>query len=382
MISWLGVAAYDMGVFNRYINTARRAPGINMEENWGFAKLYDERSKHPIIPFFQTLASVAGGATGYVIFVGVSTDYWDETLDRVTKLQCPTFPSDAPIDAHGNCRPMYDTARLVNGFFARHGSDFLAARLEADCTYLLYADFAAVSSWVPDANHWHLDGYDIPRCGYEGLEPFAIAMQQAGYVFDMTELDALSLDRLLDQRSVTLHSAFFMAESAQNKLARYVEAGKKLLISGQLPDRTETFAPCTRLKDAVLAHDGRNVTYRRENLFTTGGIVPALDAAGIKPNVTYSDGGRAFVYRGERDYFIFFFNFDRDGTHEKVVNFHGHTLHLTVGSKTSGVVRITDNKIVDYAIKAANEVEQIIDTVTLTYNDQKLTVTGDGAMGS
>ena len=51
MISWLGVAAYDTDVFNRYINTARRARGINMEENWGFATLYDHRSKDPIVPF-------------------------------------------------------------------------------------------------------------------------------------------------------------------------------------------------------------------------------------------------------------------------------------------------------------------------------------------
>ena len=50
MISWLGVASYDRGVFDRYINTARRARGINMEENWGFGTLYDAKSRLPADP--------------------------------------------------------------------------------------------------------------------------------------------------------------------------------------------------------------------------------------------------------------------------------------------------------------------------------------------
>ncbi len=379
MISWLGVAAYDMTVFNQYINTARRAPGINMEENWGFAKLYDQRSKDGVVPFFQTLASVAGGATGYDIYCGVGTDYWDDTLDRITKLQCPTFPSDAPIDEHGNLQSLYPTAKLIDGFFAAHGSDLLKARLEADCTYLLCSDYAAVSSWVPDEKYWHIPDYEIPRCGHQGLEPFAIAMQEAGYVFDMTELEAASLERLLEERALAIHSAFFMAEADQDKLARYVEAGRPLFISGQLPTETERFEPCTRLKDAVEANAGKNVTYSQENLFSTGKIIAALGAAGIKPKVTYSDNMRAFVYRSENDFFVFFFNFDVSGSHEKTIDFYGHTLSLTVGSKTSGLIRVRDNAVAAYVVKGVNEVEGITHTTVIRFKDQAIEVAGDGS---
>jgi beta-galactosidase len=377
LISWLGVAAYDMNVFHRYVNTARRAPGINMEENWGFATLYDKRSKDSIIPFFQTLVSLAGGATGYVIFVGVSTDYWDDSLDRITKLQCPTFPSHAPIDEHGRTRPMYDTAKMLNTFFVRQGHDLLKATLETDATYLLYAHYAAVSSWVPDEKHWHLPGCEIPRCGYQGLEPFAIAMQEAGYVFDMTELEAAALDQLMARPALAMHSAFFMVEEQQDKLARFVEAGGRLFISGQLPEQTDRFAPCTRLRDAVKAHDGRNVTYSRTNLFDTGQIVPALQAAGISPKVRYSPNMRAFVFRNGDDYFVFFFNFDREGSHEKFVDFYGRTLHLTLGSKTSGVIRVKENAIVAWLVKGLNEVEGLDHTTIIRLGDQTIRHAGD-----
>ena len=377
MISWLGVAAYDMDVFNRYINTARRAPGINMEENWGFAKLYDDKSKHPVVPFFQTLASVAGGATGYVIFVGVSTDYWDDSLDRITKLQCPTFPSDAPIDEHGRTRPMYDTAKMLNNFFAEHGHALLDAKLETDITYLIYSPYAAVASWIPDEDHWHVPERTIPRCGYLGLEPFAIALQDAGYVFDMIELEAATDDQLLPRPALAIHSAFFMARPEQEKLVRYIETGRPLFISGQLPTCTDTFEPCQLLKDAVLAHNGKNVSYDGQNLFADGRIVAALQAAGITPKVTYSDNMRAYVHRNQNDFFVFFFNFDLTGEHAKVVRFYDDTLELTLGSKTSGLVRIKDNVVAGYLVKGVNEAESIAHTTTIRFKDQEIRRQGD-----
>lgn len=378
MISWLGVAAYDRGVFNRYINTARRARGINMEENWGFGTLYDARSRDPVVPFFQTLASVAGGATGYVIFVMVNTGYWDDTLDRITKLQCPTFPSHAPIDEHGNCRPMYDTAKLLNGWFAQHGDAFLKCDLEIDAAYLLYAPYAAVSSWTPDERYWTVPGAGIPRCGHQGCEEFAASMQDAGYSFGMFELEAASPAQLRSPRALALHSAFFMDEASQRKLAEYIQAEGRLLISGDLPEVDLMWRPCTLLRDAVRASEGRgNVTYRPQNLFADGRFADRLAAAGVVPNVTYSPDMRAYVYRAGQEFFVFFFNFDVSGTHDKFVAFYGQRLELRLGSKTSGVVRVRDGKIVGHLVKGKNEVEGITDRVRLQLGPQVIEAEGD-----
>jgi beta-galactosidase len=382
LISWLGVAAYDPAVFDRYINTARRSRGINMEENWGFAKLYDERSKYPMIPVFQTLVSVAGGATGYDIFVGVSSDYWDETLDRITKIQHPTFPSDAPLDEHGNKRALYTAAEFLCHWFEEHGHALLACEPTTDVAYLLYAPYAAVSSWIPNGSYWGLEGREIPRCGHEGLEEFSRSCQESGFAVAMFELEAADEKKLAEPGALAIQSAFFMDAECQEKLAAYVRGGGRLFISGDLPTLDLRWEACTVLKDAVeaaVAGSEGKVVYRQKNLFTDGNLPATLRASGIEPLVTYSENMRAYVHRhGDADdAFVFFFNFDVDGTHEKQITFAGDTIELTLGSKTCGVLRLRDGKLVGHLIKGENEVESIKSPIRLRWKDQVVEGVGD-----
>jgi beta-galactosidase len=384
MISWLGVAAYDQDVFDRYINTARRARGINMEENWGFGTLYDARSRYPLVPFFQTLASVAGGATGYVIFTCVNTEHWEPSLDRITKLQCNTFPSHAPITERGELTPMYFTAVMLNRWFADHGHDFLETELEIDCAYLLYAPYAAVSSWIPDQRYWRIAKHDIPRCGREGFEEFSRSLQQAGYSFGLFELDAATPTIMRTPRSLAIHSAFFMEEASQNRLAEFIESGGRLFISGELPTVDLQWRPCARLKEAVetaLKRGDGQVVYARDNCFADGNFATVLREHGIRPRVICSDNLRAYVYRGTRDsaddFFIFFFNFDLSGERQKRIDFYGHRLDLQLGSKTSGVLRVTGDRLVAWLVKGVNEVEGVQARVAIRYGDQRVEGTGD-----
>lgn len=380
MISWLGVASYDRGVFDRYINTARRARGINMEENWGFGTLYDAKSRYPLVPFFQTLASVAGGATGYDIFVGVGTDYWDETLDKTTKLQCPTFPSHAPIDEHGNCRPMYYTARMLNRWFAEHGEALLRCELDIDAAYLLYAPYAAVSSWVPDQRYWGVRDHDIPRCGYQGFEEFSASLQRFGYSLAMFELEAATDLQMRAPRALAIQSAFFMGAAEQDKLARFIDEGGRLFISGELPCVDLQWRPATGLREAV-ERAGREfparVVWRRDNLFADGQFAQRLVEAGIRPNLTYRGDLRAYAYRGKNDYFVFFFSFDQRGEHDKEIDCYGIPIKLRLGSKTSGVLRITDRRLAAYLVKGENEVEQIRSRIRIQVGDDVVEQEGD-----
>ena len=381
-ISWLGVAAYDRNVFDRYVNTARRARGINMEENWGFATLYDPRSKFPIVPFFQTLLSVAAGGTGYNVFVGVGSDYWDETLDRTTKLQCPTFPSDAPIGEKGQTNALYDTARMLNRWFGEHGGGLLGCEPEIDCTYLLYAPYAAISSWIPDEKYWGVEGHEIPRCGHRGVEEFSRSCQDAGYAVGFFELEAATPQRMKSSRSLAIHSAFFMDAAEQNKLAEFIAGGGRLFVSGELPGVDLKWEKCTVLKDAVekaAAGKSPNVVYQRPSFFADGKFPQALLAAGIEPNVTCSPGMRAAVHRNEKgdEFFVFFFNFDEKGTHERTVEFYGRKMLLTLGSKTCGVLRVKGDRIVAHLVKGVNEVEGITDKVRIELGEQVIEGTGD-----
>lgn len=378
MISWLGVAAYDREIFDRYVNTARRARGPNMEENWGFGTLYDPRSRHAIVPVYQTLVSLAAGASGYVVFTGTSSDHWDATLDRITKLQHPTFPSHAPIDEHGACRPMYRSAQMLNRWFARHGEALLTCRQEVDAAYLLYAPYAAVSSWIPDERYWRVPEASIPRCGREGCEEFSRAAAEGGYGFAMFELDAAP-DALWDEcKSVAMHLAFFMDDEAQERLAAWIERGGRAFLSGPLPEVDLTWQPCTVLKDAVRAAQAAGnprVVYRETNLFADGQFAEQLAAAGLQPRLRVSPGLRAFLHRGPEDDFVFFFHFEGSGPHG--VEYDGLRIDLRLGPKTCGVLRLQGERIVAHVVKGHNEVEEIEADVEIRLGGQTIQGRGD-----
>lgn len=381
LISWLGVAAYDRDVFDRYVNTARRARGINMEENWGFAKLYDERSKHPIVPFYQTLLSVAAGATGYNIFVGVSSDYWDDTLDRVTKLQHPTFPSDAPIDEHGELRSLYPAASHLNQWFNEHGSALLQCELEIDCAYLLYAPYAAVSSWIPDERYWGEARHAIPRCGRDGVEEFSRSAQDAGYSVGFFELERLE-ERAPECRSLVLRTGFFMEASAQDVVARAIEGGTQVFLCGELPSMDLEWQPCDRLRRTVTeasATGAGRVVYQEESFFRDDGFASVLAEAGIRPHVTCTRNLRAFVHRHPKDdeFFVFFFQLDSGENVRGQVQFYGHSLELELGARTCGVVRVQKGRPVAYLVKGENEVEGTTARVSLKLGGECIQGVGD-----
>ncbi|NOZ00754.1 MAG: hypothetical protein GXP54_02555, partial [Deltaproteobacteria bacterium] len=391
MISWLGVAAYniqdassdpgDLGaneVFNRYINTARRRRGVNIEENWGFSKLYHPLSKYPMIPFFQTLASVAGGCTGYVVFTGVCHGYWTDDLDRVTKKQYPTFPADAPIGEHGETGAMYEAMNLLNDWFAREGTGFLRAELDTDVCLLVVSEYAAVSSWIPSDDELFA-GHRVPRAGRDVLEPATMAFNKNGVNYRIAELAAMSVDDLLNMGTVAIHTAFFMARADQEKLVEFARRGGRLICSGEMPTLDERMEPCSILAD-FLAAPPPGVLRFDGNLFNDEtALMDAMRRAGFKRGVTCSPGLRAFVYRDKDDFYLFFFNFDRKGAHDKSVDFYGNHLDLTVGSKTCGIVHVRSGRLVSYVVKGVNEFEGEVATVRLKLGEQEIRFNGDRA---
>ncbi len=378
MISWLGVAAYDEVVFDRYVNTARRRRGMNMEENWGFAAFYDERSKYPIVPVFQTLVSIAAGATGYDIYTGVSTDYWDDTLDRVTKKQCSTFPSDAPITKDGEKGVLYDAAASINAWFNQHGDALVACDPEPEAAYMLYAPYAAVASWVPDEDHWAIEQHDLPRCGYEAFEPWSSSLQRAGFSPVTQELETADVDWMLSCKSVSIHTAFFMGKAEQKKLADLIAAGGRLFISGELPSVDLKLKPCTLLEEAV-KKAGDNVAYQRENRFVGNRFAAQLADAGLDSRVTCSDRLRTMVHFGEQDRFVFFFNLEKGVGHSHWIEFDGLRIELQLGSKSCGILRISGGQIVSHFVKGRNEIDDTTADIRIQCGDQLVEGQGDFA---
>lgn len=402
MISWLGVAAYnvpdastppkdDVGdneVFNRYINTSRRRRGINIEENWGFATLYHPMSKYPMIPFFQTLACVAGGCTGYVVFTAVSHGYWLDDLDRTTQKQYRTFPSDAPIGENGETGALYDSMSSLNQWFAKEGANFLKAELDMDVCLMVVPEYAAISSWVPEDRdpYWVLP-HAVPRTGYNVIEPATMICNNNGINYAIRELPALSIEEMVDYPAITVHLGFFLPKADQQKLIDAVKAGATLIAGGELPAFDENMKPCTLLADFITnpGETKGRVFYSTGNIFNDErAFLGNLTLAGWEKRVDYDDGLKVFVYRHEADYYLFFFNFDRHGSHDKTVTFYGHRLDLTVGSKTCGIVHVNAPKdgkgrLVSYLVKGVNEYEMETAEVVLKFEDQKHIIHGDNS---
>ncbi len=398
-VSWLGVAAYGIDdlrtvsvdeapaenrVFDRWVATAARRRGINLEENWGFARLYHPFSKEPIVPFFQTLVSVAAGATGWVVFCGVQHDHWDDDLDRITRRQQPTFPSDAPIAPDGATNPLYDAMTLLGRWFEREGEALLRTEPTVDATWLVYPPWAAISGWVAGDR---IGEHETPRCGVDGLEPFTSALLRAGLFPGVAELDAFEPDELAARGTLALRLGFAMDAAVQERLLAVARAGATILACGAPPEIDLAGAPCRSLRDALViggeaAIGSGRIVHRAENLFAAPErLIATLAALGVAPRhrVGHRDL-RAFVHTapGGDDAFIFFFHLGRsDGVETFVEIIDGPRLELTVGPKTCGVAHVRAGRLVSVLVKGRNEVEGIESAVRVAIGAEEVAGTGD-----
>jgi len=184
-----------------------------------------------------------------------------------------------------------------------------------------------------------------------------------------------------------VHLGFFLPKADQQKLIDAVKAGATLIAGGELPAFDENMKPCTLLADFITnpGETKGRVFYSTGNIFNDErAFLGNLTLAGWEKRVDYDDGLKVFVYRHEADYYLFFFNFDRHGSHDKTVTFYGHRLDLTVGSKTCGIVHVNAPKdgkgrLVSYLVKGVNEYEMETAEVVLKFEDQKHIIHGDNS---
>ena len=125
---------------------------------------------------------------------------------------------------------------------------------------------------------------------------------------------------------------------------------------------------------------GAGTWLHSDDLFEPAGFTDALlnslGELGLQQSVQASPGLRAFVHRaGERRY-VFFFHFGSEQA-EVFVEHEGVRLELTVGCKTSGVVRLDGERIVSAYVKGVNEVEGITADVALRCGGQVVEGRGD-----
>ncbi|MEU7857730.1 beta-galactosidase [Nonomuraea sp. NPDC049141] len=230
--NWMGVVSADPDAQARYVIAAKRAPGPNMEENWGFSQLYDPAYVDAATSFHQSLLALAAGATGVNLYTGVSTSGWLPDLDSA---HTGSYPDCAPIAADGSPSEKAPVVHALAGFFARHGAEFLECvpvTSEAFGLYLPYAGIAALS------------GADGPQCG-RTLRAFHDRMRARCRDYALLDLETVTPDRLAAFATVTVPGGPFMHRHVQRLLAGHLARGGRVLVDGPVPTLDENMEPCS-----------------------------------------------------------------------------------------------------------------------------------------
>jgi beta-galactosidase len=238
--NWMGVVSADPDAHARYLLAAKRARGPNLEENWGFAELYDPAYAAGATSFHQTLLALAAGATGFNVFTGVATAHWQPELDSVHRVP---YPDRAPITQDGEPTAKAGAVRRLAGFFGRHGTEYLACRPVTAGAFALYPPYASIAAWAPD-------GAAAPECG-RALRAYLDRMRAAGRDFELIDLATATHPRLLAHPRITFAGGPFLDRRVQQLLAEYLRGGGRLDLSGPVPTLDEQLAPCSILATAL-----------------------------------------------------------------------------------------------------------------------------------
>ncbi|MET7331389.1 beta-galactosidase [Nonomuraea sp. NPDC005650] len=241
--NWMGVVSADRDAQARYVIAAKLAPGPNLEENWGFSRLYDPAYIDGATSFHQSLLAMAAGATGFNVYTGVSTSGWAPELDAAHE---GPYPDCAPIDAGGSPTGKAPVVRALADFFAAHGAEFLECPGTARDAFGLYLPYAGIAA---------LSVGETPGCG-QSLLAFHERMRERGLDYALVDLEATTAAELGAYRSVTVPGGPFMHRRVQQLLAEYAAAGGRVLVDGPVPALDESLAPCALVTPSAPPAEG------------------------------------------------------------------------------------------------------------------------------
>ncbi|GGK45461.1 hypothetical protein Ppa06_01240 [Planomonospora parontospora subsp. parontospora] len=238
--NWMGVVSADPDAQARYVLAAKRAPGPNLEENWGFSELYDRAYADAATSFHQSLLALAAGATGFNVYTAAGTSGWPPGLDSV---HAAPYPDCAPIGADGTAGAKAPAVRALAEFFARHGAEFLECAPVHGGAFGLYLPYAGIAAWAPP-------GSGAPECG-RALRAFHDRMRAAGLDYRVLDLESADALEPASCPRLTVPGGPFMHRRVQRLLAGYVAGGGLLDVDGALPELDEDLRPCRILADAL-----------------------------------------------------------------------------------------------------------------------------------
>jgi beta-galactosidase len=379
--NWIGVVSHDTSAFNRYLLLTKRGRGPNLEENWGFSKLYDYRYQYTAIPFFQTIMAVAGGATGYNIYTGVGTDQWDDNIDT---LQQKPYPDCSPITEYGELTDKYFSLKLLNRFFQSFGGELMECASVSPISWAIYNSYSQLGCWGMESQIKAL-GKKPVHAGSSGFNHFQNAMRNSNIDFSMVNIANEEID-VEKHPILVMVGGFFMDERAQINLVRYVRSGGKLILTHDVPIWDENFEPCTYLVDELFGvvepadgevHCGKGKAfYVNENLFTTEETAAQIIEIIIKysPEIfNIRSDAQVWVHNHPKKdvQYVFILGLDEQ---EKTYDVHylDKSIQVRLPKKSSCIIRLECGLISAGVVKGIHEYEHSAEAPWITNGKQIL----------
>jgi beta-galactosidase len=379
--NWIGVVSHDSSAFNRYLLLTKRGRGPNLEENWGFSKLYDNRYQYTAIPFFQTIMAVAGGATGFNIYTGVGTDQWDDNIDT---LQQKPYPDCPPITERGELTGKYFSLKLLNRFFASFGGELMESASFSPITWGIYNGYSQLGCWGMESEIEAL-GKKPVHAGSSGFNQFQTIARQ--HNIDYLMVNIAEPDITADQHPIlVLAGGFFMDGKTQLNLVQYVKNGGVLVLTHDVPIWDEYFEPCTYLReelfDGAEPADGEyacgegKVIYAAHNLFaskeTGSNFAEILDKL-VPAHLRIHSDAQVWVHsHPHKDVqFVFALGMDeQEKTYE--VQYANTRIQMRLPKKSSCIIRMEQGLITAGVVKGIHEFERSEEAPYITNGKQTL----------
>ncbi|MBZ0277014.1 MAG: beta-galactosidase, partial [Anaerolineae bacterium] len=237
--NWVGDVSASPAAFDRYILTAKRTPGINLEENWGFAELYDPAYVDAATSYYQTLAILNAGATGFNVYTGAAAAQRDLNLEVIPRVP---YPDAAPITERGEITPKAEIAGWLAHFMVAHGAEFLTSQPVQPAAWGMYLPAARWGAWDWESGSTH--GQQLAR--------FQRQMREMRLDYGLLNLQATAVEDWLRFPYLMTSCDGTMQRAVQEKLVDYARRGGKLALVGSLPMMDENAQPC----DVLAANAG------------------------------------------------------------------------------------------------------------------------------
>jgi beta-galactosidase len=342
--NWIGVAADDDSVADRYSIAAGWGRGPNLEDNWGFTEDYGPAYEHAVTSFHQSLSLIGVGATGFNLYTGAGTAEWDASLDL---LHMPPYPSSAPVDAAGRVTSKAGVAALLCRYLDTFGPELVGCALEPKLAWGVVPSDSNLGAWIAGSEANEVDGRVLAAPG-PMLARAQKTANQLGHELSLVDLSSVDSAKLGAFPATLVVGLPSMPMEIQQVLAAYVTSGGHLVVIGEVPDMDSDLRSCTVLQEAgpLRIRDLNDLDSMLTGLF------------GDRHRVHVSAGGRAWLHRHPRrdvQYLVLV----SSGANELKVSFSTgrsvRNIHVRLAGGGGAIVRLEAGGVTSLLVKGIDE---------------------------